>query len=413
MLEQMLSRQPEEGAALFMDMNSFFASVEQQEHPELRGKPVGVCPFINDHTSIIAASIEAKRYGIKTGTSVLDARRLCPDITLVADNPSDYRAYHRRVMAALDQTRCHVYPKSIDEAFMLVPRDLRPEAARVAHDIKALIWDIGAYLNCSIGIAPNQFLAKMGSNFKKPNGLTIIRTEELEHFYSQLRLTDLHGIAERMARRLRELDIYTPVDFFHAPYAKLTRAFGVNGQAWYLRLRGYEVDQRPTTRRTIGHETTLIPSPAHSLEEVLSTASQLVSKAATRMRGANFGARGVAVHLRYTDRTHWAEVHRGKLAFTDTASFYRQVRYLLSHAPFDKPVRLVGVTAFDLVPNAVMPGTLFDMASREERISRAVDIIEARFGRRSILPARQLLGTRMKDRVGFGNSHQMVSDLPE
>ncbi len=413
MLEGMLAAQPQEGAALFVDMNSFFASVEQQEHPELRGRPVGVCPFINDNTCIIAASIEAKRFGVKTGTPIPEARQLCPDIILLGDNPANYRDYHRRIMEALNDTRCRVHPKSIDEAFLVVPRDLRGDAVSLAHDIKARVWSIGSQLSCSIGIAPNQFLAKMGSNFKKPNGLTIIRTEELEHFYSQLRLTDLHGVASRMAQRLHELDIYTPVDFFQAPYAKLARAFGANGQAWYLRLRGYEVDQRPTIRRTIGHETTIVPAPARSLDQVLSTASQLVSKAATRLRGASFGARGIAVHLRYTDRTHWEGHHRGKLAFTDTASFYAHVRRILERAPLDKPVRLVGVTAFDLVPNAALPGTLFDLSSRDDRISQAVDLIESRFGRRSILPARQLLAPIMKDRVGFGNSHHVTMDIPD
>jgi DNA polymerase IV len=412
-LESILAEKPAERSSLFADMNSFFASVEQQVDPSLRGRPVGICPFVHDSTSVIAASIEAKRFGVKTGTSVVEARRLCPDIVLIGDGPSRYRDYHKQIMATLQDTRCQVYVRSIDEALLVIPKDMRSSALGIAHDVKARIWDIGDQLNCSIGIASNQFLSKMASNFKKPNGLTVVDNQDIGDFYSQLRLTDLHGISWRMARRLNALDIYTPLDFWVTPYAKLRQAFGSSGQAWYLRLRGYEVDQRPTKRRTIGHQATITPKPADSVEDVLGIASQLVTKAALRMRSSGYAAYGVMVALRFTDRSWWQEVYKGKVAFSDSASFYGHVRRLLETAPVTTGIRLVSITAFDLLPSASMPAMLFDTASRDERISQAMDLIETRFGRRTIMTAREMIGTPVSDRIGFGNSVHMTTDLPK
>ncbi len=412
MLEQMLSHQPNFGQALFVDMNSFFASVEQQVRPEWRGKPVGVCPFVHDSTCIIAASVEAKRLGIKTGTPIPEARRLCPEIILVSDNVGLYRDYHRRVMEALDQTRCQVSIKSIDEAFLLAPRDLWLKAEAVGHDIKALIWDVGDWLNCSVGISSNMFLAKMGTRVRKVNGLSSIRPEpdELIEFYSSLQLTDLQGISWRMARRLGDLGIYRPIDFYHAPYALLTKAFGMPGQAWYLRLRGYEVDQKPTKRSMIGHQTTLGGPASRSKEQILSIASQLSYKVATRLRVGGFSASSVAVGLRYSDRSYWSKARRKTALFTDSIGLFEKVTELLSDAPLHKAVRLISVITFDLIPSAAQPLSLFE-TQRNNNLSRALDEIEQRYGRHTIVPARHLTAKRVTDRIGFGNAPKVAKEL--
>lgn len=412
MFESILSQAPADGRTLFLDMNSFFASVEQQARPELRDRPVGVCPFISNATCVIAASVEAKRWGVKTGTNVAAAKQLCPQIELVEAHPRLYRRYHSRIMAALDQTRCQVTVKSIDEALLTVPRDLRPDVKSVAREAKDRISRIGGRLTCSIGIASNLFLAKVASNVKKPNGLVEVKLSNVEGLYSVLRLTDLHGISWRMARRLKAIGIATPLDFYHAPYPLLKRTFGVNGEAWYLRLRGYEVDTKPTIRRMIGHQTTIVPHPATTRAEVLSVAAQLTYRAATRLRAAGLSARGVVVYVRFSDRSSWQQVYRHGRAFFDSAAFFGHVRRLLAGCPLDRPVRLVSVSAIELSDTKSSSIGLFDDACKPERLSRALDKINFRYGEGAAVTGRQLLAGKPRDAIGFANAKDYPHELP-
>jgi DNA polymerase-4 len=413
MWERSLKQQPQDGRALFVDMNSFFASVEQQTTPALRGIPVGICPFISDTTSVIAASIEAKRYGIKTGTKVTQAKQLYPAIKLVQANPRKYRHYHRQIMAELDNLPCHVHAKSIDEALLLVPSYLREEALTLAHQIKERIANVGDQLKCSVGVASNMFLAKMATNLHKPDGLFEVKTEKLEEFYAPLQLLDLHGISWRMRRRLQQIGIGTPLDFFQAPAGLLRQNFGVNGEAWYLRLRGYEVDLKPTTRRMIGHQMTITPDPAHTRDEVLSVASQLTYRAATRLRAAELAARGVVLGIRFQDRTWWQKVYHGREPFFDSVTFYNHVQRLFKNCRMPKPVRLVSVSAIDLIEQPAMPVPLFQTYRREEQLSQALDDINFRYGENTIVTGNQLRAGKPRDAIGYGNATLNVLELPK
>lgn len=412
MLETILRQQPEDGSTLFVDMNSFFASCEQQANPALRDRPIGVCPFISRSTCVIAASIEAKRFGVKTAMRVPQAQQLCPSIELVQANPPLYREYHRQLMAQLDNTRCRVGVKSIDEAVLHVPRDLRDQPRLLAAEVKQRVRSVGDHLQCSVGIAPNLFLAKMGSNAQKPNGLVEIKLDSLAEFYQTLQLTDLYGISWRMAKRLKDLGIFTPLEFYQAPFSLLKRAFGVNGESWYLRLRGYEVDTKPTHRGSIGHQMTITPKPASNREEVLSVASQLTYRSAIRLRSANLAARGVVFYVRFDDRSWWGKVYHGRQAFFDSASFFAHVKRLFSFCRMPKPVRLVSVTAIDLLPQDRIPARLFDTVDKEERLSQALDDINWRYGEASVMTGRQMLTGKIRDAIGFGNSAQNAMELP-
>jgi DNA polymerase-4 len=412
-ITNLLPHQPRVGRALYVDMNSFFASVEQEVKPELRGQPVGVCPFVNDATCVIAVSTEAKRYGIKTGTLVRDARQLCPNIHLISDDPSIYRLYHRRIIEALQTTRCRVSVKSIDEAFLELPQDLQAQAPQVARQIRGHIHQVGSQLGCSIGIASNLFLAKMGTKLHKPNGIVEVHLEDLEAFYAMLSLTDLYGISWRMARQLEGIGITTPLAFYHAPYPLLKQHFGVNGERWYLRLRGYEVDNRPTTRRVVGHQTTIVPDPATTRTEVLGVASQLCYKAAVRLRVAALAAQSLQVRLRFTDRSYWTRTVRTHTPFWDSRTFFTHATTILEGWTPQKPVRLVSISGLDLMPHSALTTPLFDATTPSEQLSHAIDLIEARFGRRSIVPGNQLLGPRVTDRVGFGNAGQAAVEITQ
>lgn len=405
--------QPEDGKAIFIDMNSFFATAEQQAHPHLRGRPVGVCPFVSDTTCVIAASIEAKRYGVKTGMRIPDAKRLCPQIELVTATPRLYRDLHRQVMAGLDNLPCQVQAKSIDEALLVVPSYLRDQALDLAKEVKRIVAGVGDQLKCSVAIAPNLFLAKMGTNLHKPDGLIEIKLAQLEEFYRPLQLLELHGVSWRLRRRMHQIGIASVLDLYHAPHERLKQAFGVNGEAWYLRLRGFEVDLKPTTRRMIGHQMTITPQPAVTRQEVLSVASQLTFRAATRLRKAELAAHGVVLYLRFHDRTWWQKVYHSKQAFYDSVTFYNHVQRLFKACRMPKPVRLVSVSAIDLIEQSKMTHPLFEPTDRGERLSHALDEINFRYGENSIVTAQQLFTDRPRDAIGYGNAVRNALELPK
>jgi len=424
MLEGILRQQPENGRCIFVDMNSFFASVEQQAHPELRGKPVGVCPFVSDKTVCLAASVEAKRFGVGTGTSVKDAKVLCPGIKLVQANPKLYRDYHRRIMDELENTVGRVNVISVDEAMLLVPSYLRSRSSELGLEIKQRLGEIGDDLKCSVGVGPNYFLAKMGTNLNKPDGFVDIKTTDLEGLYSLLSLTDLHGIAWRMAKRLKAIGIKTPLELYQAPFALLKQAFGVNGVNWYLRMRGFEVDLKPTTRRMIGHQCTIVPKPAETKAQVLAVASQLTYRAAIRLRKSGLATRSIVVAVRFAGMGRsgwgmpnsgfgwWGKVYRGAEPFFDSATFFGHVRRLCEELPMTAPVRFVSVSAVDLVPRQHLTQLLFENHDKEERLSEALDDINFRYGEATIKTGTSALKDRIHDAIGFGNAKYNAQELP-
>ena len=190
---------------MFLDMNSYFASCEQQRHPELRGKPLGVLTYDSPNAAVIAASKEAKKFGIKSGMRLGDCKLLCPQLITVTTHPAWYRKIHVDFMAILRSYCDDVIPKSIDEAvanfnsYRLVYDDLTAVAKQIKADITAQ-YD---YLTCSIGIAPNSFLAKLATGLQKIDGLIVITPENIDSHLATLKLTDLPGIATANERRLK------------------------------------------------------------------------------------------------------------------------------------------------------------------------------------------------------------------
>lgn len=391
--------------ALFVDMNSFFASVEQQVNPELRGRPVAVVPFLHDSTSVLAASIEAKQLGIRTGTNVAEARRLAPGIKFFRPNAPLYRDYHRRIMTMLDQTRCKVTVKSIDEALLIVPKDMRDQSLELASQIRKNIYAIGDWLGCSIGLGPNMFIAKMATNAMKPNGLVQVLPEELEGFYGTLELPDLYGVARRNTKRFQRIGIETPLDLYHAPLKYLQQHFGENnGLSWYLRMRGVEVDQKHTTRSQVGHQTTFTPNPAHSFEELWPTASQLTAKISHRLRVSNLSSHRLVCFVRYQDRSHWSIMMNQTQYINDLPTMIESVKQAFTHLPFTKPVRLVGISAINLKPTSGISYSLFPEERKSERITTAIDLITEKFGAGTINTARNFTSSPVVDSIGFGNA---------
>lgn len=289
---------------LFLDLNAFFASCEQQENPALRGKPVIVVQTLTDSAVAIAASYAAKGFGIKTGTLMREARRLCPHVVAVQANQRLYTEYHERIRAAVDTCLPVEKVCSIDEmACRLMGTERQVAVAReLALKVKrALREQVGECLTCSIGIAPNMFLGKVGSDLQKPDGLTVITQDDLPGILIGLELQDIYGIGRRMEERLHRAGILTVEQLWKATPFQLRRVWGgVNGLLFRQMLHGVDI-QPPSSRfsKSIGHQHVLEPE-LRTKKGAPDFAQHLLTKAAERLRRGDYYCRRLGVHLSWT-----------------------------------------------------------------------------------------------------------------
>ncbi|HWU95500.1 MAG TPA: hypothetical protein VN029_07870, partial [Sphingomonas sp.] len=289
---------------LYLDLNSYFASVEQQLNPALRGKPVIVAPVDSDTTVAIAASVEAKKYGISTGTPVWEARKLCRDLLVTPARHEKYVAFHEAILAEIWKHIPVTHVCSIDEvACRLLDNENSERAAiALAHRIKAGIRaNIGACLTSSVGIAPNRLLAKLASDMQKPDGLVVLSARNLPQCLYSLRLRDIAGIGAKMEKRLAQDGILDIRQYCERRPRDAGNAWGgVNGdRLWYL-LHGVELPDKPTQSRTIGHSHVLSPQK-RGLEPTRLTARRLALKAASRLRRKGYRARLLVLHGKFED----------------------------------------------------------------------------------------------------------------
>ena len=371
---------------MVVDFNSYFASVEQQEQPALRGLPVAVVPMLADTTCAIAASYEAKRFGVKTGTLVREAKRLCPGLVLLEARHELYVRYHHALIAAVDSVMHVEKVLSIDE--MLVPLTGRwrekSEAIVLAQRIKkAIATRVGGCLSCSIGIAPNPFLAKTASDMQKPDGLVVIEKHELPHILHGLKLRDLCGIGGAMEERLHAARIETVEQLCSAPKLVLHGVWGgVQGSRFYEELRGNVVPRLETSHSNVGHSHVLAPAE-RTHASALAVLHRMLQKAAMRLRHMGYLAGGLSVSLKHTNRTRWSD----DLAFTetdDTLDFTHALRALWSRRPAtDATPIAVGVNLFHFIERTQATPSLFTEGKNRTRLNRAVDALNERFGKRS------------------------------
>jgi DNA polymerase-4 len=277
---------------LFLDLNAYFASVEQQERPELRGRPIAVAPVEAETTFVIAASYEAKAKGVKCGTIVREAREMCPGIEIVQARPQVYVRYHNRVLEAVGSVLPIEQVCSIDEMrFRLLGEEREPEAAlNLGRRMKKAIWDqVGGCMGCSVGIAPNGFLAKLATEIEKPNGLVCLTERDLPGRLFDLKLTDFTGINRKMAARLNGAGLFTAKDLCHATKHDLHLAFGsIVGEKWWYLLRGFDLGGDTRPQQSLGHSHVLPPRLRNDqgCREVI---LRLLQKASARLRATGFG----------------------------------------------------------------------------------------------------------------------------
>ena len=427
--------QPDLFAFLHIDLNSFFASVEQQLHPEYRNKPTGVVPTMADTTSLIAASYEAKALGIKTGTRVSEAKRICPDIILVNGDHSTYAEYSHKIVAAVERICPVAHTPSIDEmACQLLGRERNPPAARqISLAIKQAIKDdVGETLRCSIGMASNRYLAKIASDMQKPDGLIGLLPSQLPGSIAHLALRDLPGIGTRIEVRLNAKGIRTMPELLALDRPAMHALFdSVWGDRMYHWLRGAtsEVtgdDGAPLPselQKSLGHSHVLAPEH-RSPEGSWAVAHKLLHKAAMRLRMEKFFTGSLAVTIKYsltsTQATHLARSEKVKKHLSgitqsgwgmearfrscqDTLSLLEALQGCWKQSPtgpeHQKPF-FVGVTLRNLIPEADVQTSLFEEPGNRNQLSATMDKLNLKYGHTTLhfagmLPARDSAPTRI------------------
>ena len=285
---------------LYLDINSYFATIEQQVNIDLRNKPVSVVPLMSDSTCAIAASFEAKQKGIKTGTRIYEAKKLCPDLICVQANHALYVEYHNRIFAEVDKYLKVDHIFSIDEAACLLTGKYRlpEEAISIAKIIKEKIRsNVGDYITCSIGIASNRYLAKIASNMQKPDGLTVIQPDELPERLYSLKLNSFPGIGSKTQAKIIRNGISSVEQLCSLDAKRLRSIWGsVWGEKiWYL-IRGADLPLEETKNSSIGHSQVLGPE-SQSVEVARSILITQTLKAATRLRAKTLFSNAVSLEI--------------------------------------------------------------------------------------------------------------------
>jgi DNA polymerase-4 len=377
--------------SLAVDFNSFFASCEQQERPELRGRPLGIVPVIADTTCCIAASYAAKIRGVKVGTGIAEARALCPDIQLVQQRPAVYIGYSRRLRDIIESCLHISETRSIDEVECDLTATFAPreKALAVAREIKHRIArEVGPCLTSSIGIAPNWMLAKMATDLQKPDGLVVLEDADLPQRLLGLKLQDFLGIGAHMEIRLRARGIDTAAKLYAAPKAVLRGVWGgIEGERMHARLRGAAIPLPVEKNQTIGHSHVL-PPYLRTVPKSHAVLHRLVQKAAMRLRHIGHYAGALVLALDYYDDIHWSD----ELRFNetqDTLQFTLALNRLWARRPAALQRRApfrVGVVLTRLLPMSGHTPDLFhhDRDDARERLHHAVDTLNQTFGHGSV-----------------------------
>ncbi|MFC1755910.1 hypothetical protein ACFLZK_00765 [Patescibacteria group bacterium] len=391
---------------MHIDLNSCFATVEQQANPLLRNIPVAVAAYNSPRGVILAPSIEAKKLGITVGFRVSDAKKICPDIKILEPDTKKYRFVHHALKNLLLEYTDEVNPKSVDEFILNFKNAPKYNAGliNVGQEIKDRIKnEVGDYITVSIGVSKNRFLAKTASNLKKPDGLEIIDEYNYKDVYSSLELMDLTGIAKKTLIRLNNHGIHTVWDLYNASAHELKTTFqSVVGNYWYLRLRGYEIENYKDVRRSFGHQYSL-PKPLKTLPELTPILTKLVEKMGFRLRNSGYKTQGIHLSMLYSDYTRWHMGKKTKRALYDSRDIYKEVIKLFFLSP-QKEVRVLGVSCFNLTKSDIVQLELFTDVDKSQNLTKLLDDINNRWGKFVISPA-SMLGTdnHVHDRIGFGN----------
>lgn len=407
---------PAEPEIMHVDMNSCFATIEQQANPLLRGRPCGVCSYTTPRGIIIAPSIEAKQLGIKLGTTVREAKTICRDFVPLENDPPKYRDAHIRFKKIFMDYTDRVTPKSIDEAVLDLsntPILKLKTMEEIGFEIKQRVYEeLGEWVRVNVGIGSNRFFAKTAAGLHKPDGLDVMDSSNALEIYRSMELTDLCGINWRYEVRLNANGIYSPLQFFSARMDFLKKQVfkSIVGRHWYMRLRGWEVDAIDFGRKSFGHTYALGQKTADK-DELSKLLMKLCEKTGRRLRRANYHAQGVHVSMLYQDRTYWHKGYTTKTRLYTTDEIFRYAMLLFNKQPQLKVVTNLAVSVFNLVPHSPEQIGLFDGGKQDkEALARSIDEVNDRYGEFVITPALMMsMDKTVLDRIAFGG----VRDLDD
>jgi len=410
-----------EARVLFVDMNSYFARCEQQANYWLRNRPVGVCVYTGKYGCVISLSTEAKERGLKAGMRLNDAMQICPDLVPVESNPARYREYHTKIINVMREYSNDVVPKSIDEAIINLSNYDHVDPIKIAQSIKSdILTKVGDWLTCSVGIAPNAFLAKLASvRGKKKGGLLVITPQNIDEILSELKLGDLPGIGANMSYRLERAGVKTPLEMRYCSPQRLKAIFkSIDGIYWHYRLNFVETNivaheyKGMQAMRQISAEKRQHIS---YIEQLFMTLCLTLEK---RMVHHKFYCKSVGFTARYVDGTRWDDAFTITVPVQDAISLMRMIRSRMqkfesatgSGPILNTEITQLRVAVTNFVNNGNMLYSLFDDMDRKETALKTMHDIKDKFGSDKLIRAVEMTdGKVIKDVIGFGS----VKDLTD
>lgn len=374
-------------AIVLVDMDAFFASIEQHDNPELRGRPIGITNG-QTGTCFITCSYEARQYGIKTGTRIREARQLCPDVIQVAARPYRYAEVSTRIMESLQSITPDVEIFSVDEAFLDIThcQGIYGDPANVGALVKNLIYDVGG-VSCSVGISGDKTTAKYAAKKDKPDGLVVVPPWKAEAFLSQAPVTDLCGVAKGIGRYLNDRGVHLCGDMKHLPISELGRRFGNPGRRiWYMAqgLDPEPIQQTVPAPKSVGHGK-VMPPETKDKKTLKMYLHHMTEKVGARLRKHNLEAQTFFIGL-LTEQGWLAKKMKTQHPTNDSYIIKLLVNEFLDHWQGQGCFQ-VQITALDPKGQGHQLSLFNQHDTRREQMNIAMDKINQRYGEFTLAPA--------------------------
>ncbi|WP_409289126.1 DNA polymerase IV [Peribacillus sp. SCS-37] len=377
---------------LHVDMNSFYASVEMAYDAGLKGKPLAIAGNVEERRGIIVTcSYEARKFGVKTTMPLWEAKKLCPQLIVKSPDFDKYRTASIAIFDLLRQYTELVEPVSIDEGYLDITECSElGSPLEIAHNIQQRILET-LDLPCSIGIAPNKFLAKTASDMKKPMGITVLRKRDVPQILWPLKAGEMHGIGEKTAQKLGNISVHTIGDLAAANDVQLRHILGINGLK--LKSKANGEDNRPVDpesiyeHKSVGNSTTL-PYDETNEKELVAVLNQLSEKVAARLKRKNLAGQKIGITIRYKNRKTITRSKKLSNPVTQKEEIAERAKALFKQHWNGDAVRLLGVSAFDVVEKEEAYKQLdlfsYHQDAKKEPLISALEKIRQKWGKEAV-----------------------------